>query len=157
MTDQIMRTRGADRRAAGQADVAPERAREAPDVVLVDDDAELVGMIAFGLESAGYSVMTCDNGPDALAALLALSTTGLPRLLALAIDLPGLDGHTLHEQLQAARPGRFVVVFVSARDSDAEQVRALNAGAVDYLVKPISIPVLLAKIEVWLRPCDDEA
>jgi DNA-binding response OmpR family regulator len=69
----------------------------------------------------------------------------------LDIDLPGMDGHTLHEQVRLARPGRFIVAFVSTRDSDADQVRASTAGAVDYLVKPVSIPVLLAKVEIWLQ------
>lgn len=151
MTDEAVRTSVGDRRAAGPTDGEPRRAmREAPDVLLVDDEAELAGMIRFGLESAGYSVQTYDSGPEALVALLALPTRGLPRLLALAVDLPGMDGHTLHEQLQLARPGRFIVVFLSDRDSDADQMRALAAGAVDYLVKPISIPVLIVKVERWL-------
>jgi len=130
-----------------------ERSRTSPDVILVDDDAELVAMIAFGLESAGYSVAKYDNGPDALAALVALSTEGLPRLVLIAVDLPGLDGHTLHERLRAARPDRFIVAFLSARDSDADQIRASAAGAVDYLTKPVSVPVLLGKVEVWLSRC----
>ena len=153
-TDHVKRTSGGDRRAAGKTDPEARRAvREAPDVLLVDDDAELTGMVAFGLESAGYSVQTYNSGPEALDALIALPTRGLPRLLALAVDLPGMDGHTLHEQLQIARPGRFIVVFLSARDSDADQVRALTAGAVDYLVKPVSIPVFIVKVEAWLRGC----
>jgi DNA-binding response OmpR family regulator len=146
-----MRTRAGDRRAAGQTEREPRRAvREAPDVLLLDDDAELAGMIGFALQSLGYSVETYTSGPEALVALLALPTRGLPRLLALAVDLPGMDGHTLHEQLQLARPGRFIVVFLSDRDSDADQMRALAAGAVDYLVKPVSIPVLIVKVERWL-------
>jgi DNA-binding response OmpR family regulator len=108
-------------------------------------------MLRFGLESAGFSVSTYDSGPDGLTALLALPTKGLPRLVLLAVDLPGMDGHTLHEQLQQARPGRFIVVFLSNRDSDTDQLRALNAGAVDYLVTPVSIPVLIVKVDKWLR------
>lgn len=120
---------------------------------LVEDDAELAVMLQFAFESQGNSVTVHDSGPEALQSLLALPLDGPPRLLLLADDLPGMDGHTLHEHLQRARPGRFVVVFLSVRVSDAEQIRALNAGAVDYIVKPISIPVLLAKADVWLRQC----
>ncbi|MFO1533988.1 MAG: hypothetical protein ABR562_10035, partial [Thermoplasmatota archaeon] len=54
--------------------------------------------------------------------LIALPVGGAPRLAILAIDLAGMDGHTLHEQLHLACPGRFIVVFLSARDSDADQV-----------------------------------
>ena len=150
MTDQELRTSAGDRRVAPTAVPAPRAPRGAPDVVVVDDDAALTDMVKFGLESAGYSVQVCHSGPEALAALIALPTTGAPRLVLLAVDLPGMDGHTMHEQLQRARPGRFIVVFLSARDSDADQVRALSAGATDYLVKPVSIPVLIAKAEAWL-------
>jgi DNA-binding response OmpR family regulator len=149
MADKV-RQDGASLQVADEPDGTPRTHRE---VILVDDDAELVAMIRFGLESAGYSVTTYDSGPEALAAMEALPTRGAPRLLLLGIDLPGLDGHTLHEQLRRARPDRFLVVFLSARDSDADQVRASTAGAVDYLVKPVSIPVLLAKVEVWFQAC----
>jgi DNA-binding response OmpR family regulator len=127
--------------------------REAPDVVLVDDDRELSTMIQFGLEAAGRSVASYDSGPEALAALLALPTEGPRRVLIVGVDLPGMDGHTLQEQLHGARPGRFTVAFLSDRDSDVDQLRALSAGAVDYVVKPVSIAVLLMKISGWLRAC----
>lgn len=156
-SDNGSRTGVRDRRVSGETNPARPLVRVAPDVVLVEDDAELVGMIRFGLESAGHAVVTYDSAPEALAALLALPTVGLPRLVTLAVDLPGMDGHTLHEQLQLARPGRFIVVFVSGRDSDADQMRALGAGAVDYIVKPVSIPVLIAKVEGWFRACGDVA
>jgi putative two-component system response regulator len=93
------------------------------------------------------------SGPEALKALLALPAEASLRLLILAVDLAGLDGHTLHEQLVLARPGTFLVVFVSNRSSDADQIRALAAGAVDYLIKPVSIPVLIAKVATWLHLC----
>jgi putative two-component system response regulator len=70
-------------------------------------------------------------------------------LVLLAIDLPGLDGHTLHEELARARPNDFIVAFLCTRNSEADQVRASAAGAVDFLVKPMSIPILLAKVRVW--------
>lgn len=152
MNEKRSRTSVGDRRISGRTAIQPEATvREPPDVVIVDDDVALAEMIRFGLESAGYSVATYDSAPEALAALLALSTTGTPRLLTLAVDLPGMDGHTLHEQLQIARPNQFMVVFLSARNSDAEQVRALASGAVDYIVKPVAIPVLIAKVDGWLR------
>jgi|ERR1043166_2503514 DNA-binding response OmpR family regulator len=154
MPNQATRTGANHRRATAQPDAESSRAvREAPDLVLVEDDSEFAAMVKFGLESAGYSAASYDSGPEALDALLALPTRGLPRLLLLTVDLPGMDGHTLHEQIELARPGRFIVVFLSNRDSDADQLRALGAGAIDYLVKPVSIPVLIAKVAVWFRAC----
>jgi two-component system, OmpR family, phosphate regulon response regulator PhoB len=156
--DQELRTDVDERRqAASRREDSVRSVREPPDVLIVEDDVELAGMLRFAIESAGYSVEVHDTGPDALEALLALSTTGAPRLLLLGIDLPGMDGHTLHEQLRAARPGRFIVAFHSDRGSDADQIRALTGGAVDYLVRPVSIPVLLLKIEVWFGACSGRA
>ena len=108
-------------------------------------------MIEFALTASGYAVQVHHSGLDALEALLALPVDGSRRLLLLAVDLVGLDGHTLHEQLELARPGAFRVVFLSNRGGDAGQIRAFTAGAVDYLVLPVSLPVLIAKVGVWLR------
>ncbi len=124
------------------------------EVLLVDDDAELRSTIKFGLESGGYSVSTFDSGPEAFGALLALPSQPQPRLLLLAINLPGLDGHTLHEELVRARPGEFMVAFLTTRNSDTDQVRAFASGAIDYIVKPASIPILLAKVKVWFERCE---
>lgn len=119
----------------------------------MEDDLELTLMLRYALESAKHYVTAYTSGPEALRALLALPTTGPRHVLLLADDLPGMDGHTLHEQLQVARPGRFLVAFLSVRVSDADHIRALRGGAEDYMVKPVSIPVLLAKMDVWLKRC----
>lgn len=108
-------------------------------------------MVELALRASGYSVQVHHSGPDALDALIALPPDGLSRLVMLAVDLPGLDGHTLHEQLEVARPSAFKVVFLSKRGGDAGQIRAYTAGAIDYLVIPVSLPVLVAKVGVWLR------
>ncbi len=114
-------------------------------------------MIALALTSSGYTVQVHHSGLDALEALIALPADGSPRLVMLAVDLVGLDGHTLHEQLEIARPGAFLVVFLSNRGGDAGQIRAYTAGAIDYLVIPVSLPVLIAKVGVWLRqPATEE-
>ncbi len=138
-----------DRRKLAESIPAERDAVIKREVLLVDDEADLRDTIQFGLESEGYSVSTFDSGPEALSAMLALPSRREPRLVLLAIDLPGLDGHTLHEELGRARPSEFIVAFLCARNSDADQVRAFAAGAVDFLVKPVSIPVLLAQVKVW--------
>lgn len=108
-------------------------------------------MLSFALTSAGYDVQVYNSGPEALADLLALPVSPRKQILLLGIDLAGIDGHTLHEQLVLARPGVFLVAFLSARWSDADQIRAFTAGAIDYVVKPVSIPVLLARVASWGR------
>ena len=108
-------------------------------------------MISLALTTAGYGVQVHNFGPAGIEALLALPADPVQRLVLLAVDLPGLDGHTLQEQVVRARPGAFIFAFLSARGGDADQIRAYAAGALDYMVKPVSIPVLLAKVQVWLN------
>ncbi|MBA2686905.1 MAG: response regulator [Gemmatimonadaceae bacterium] len=145
---------GKDRRQSARPVETEEVAPLQREVLLVDDDAELQSTIKFGLESGGYTVTTFDSGPEAFGGILALPIQRQPRLILLAINLPGLDGHTLHEELVRARPGEFIVAFLSTRNSDTDQVRAFAAGAVDFIVKPASIPILLAKVKVWFDRCE---
>jgi DNA-binding response OmpR family regulator/HPt (histidine-containing phosphotransfer) domain-containing protein len=121
-----------------------------PDVILVEDDASLADMLQYALQLAGFTYRHFSDGRVALETLLAMKLGSHRPVLFLDVDLPGLDGHTIHDRLRVERPGAFVCVFVTAHGSEAEQLRALNAGAWDYLTKPISLRVLLAKLPVWL-------
>ena len=121
----------------------------APDVIVVEDDGALSEMISFALDAKGMTHRAYDNGPDALAALLSLRVHDRAPILLLDIDLPGMDGHSLHERLRVERPGVFHVVFMSLHTSEADQLRALQGGALDYLSKPLSLRVLTAKLAAW--------
>jgi DNA-binding response OmpR family regulator len=70
-------------------------------------------------------------------------------IVLLDVDLPGLDGFSLFERLRVERPGVFRVVFMSVHSSEADQLRAIRAGALDYMPKPVSLRVLMAKIAGW--------
>jgi DNA-binding response OmpR family regulator len=74
-------------------------------------------------------------------------------LILLDVDLPGLDGFSLHERLRVERPGLFSTVFLTARGGEAEQLRAYRAGAIDYIAKPVNLRILMAKIPSWLERC----
>jgi len=106
-------------------------------------------MIRTALQSNGLRVSVHDTGNAGLEALLALPDDGIRRVVLLAVNLAGIDGHTVHERIHALRPDAFVVAFLSDRPEEVEQIRALRAGAIDYLVKPVSLQVLMAKVEVW--------
>ena len=135
------------------ASAAPHRPpppdAKVPEVICVEDDHSLAELLAYGLESRGYRYATFRNGAEALDALLALDTAGRRPLVLLDVDLPGLDGFSLFQRLERERPGAYRVVFTSVHGQEDEQMRALEAGALDYLVKPISLRVILEKIRRW--------
>ena len=89
------------------------------------------------------------TGPAALEGLRALRAHDRRPVVLMDVDLPGLDGFSLFERLRVERPGVYQVVFLSVHASEGDQLRALRAGALDYLAKPVSLRVLMAKIAVW--------
>jgi CheY-like chemotaxis protein/HPt (histidine-containing phosphotransfer) domain-containing protein len=123
---------------------------DVPEVIVVEDDAALADLLTFGLEARGYRFVHYRNGREALDHLLALDTHGTVPLLLLDVDLPALDGYSIFEALQKDNPGKFRVVFTTVHGSEAEQLRGLEAGAIDYMVKPMSLRVALEKIRRWV-------
>lgn len=121
-----------------------------PEIVVVEDDAALAELLEYGLRSRGYRFVAFRNGREALDALLALETGDTHPLLLLDVDLPALDGYSILAALQHERPGVFRVVFTTVHGDESEQLRGLEAGALDYLVKPISLRVALEKIRRWV-------
>ena len=123
---------------------------ESPEVISIEDDHSLAELLAYGLKSRGYRFLIFRNGAEALEALLKMKIGDRRPLVLLDVDLPGLDGFSLFERLEAERPGVYRVVFTSVHSTEDEQVRALEAGALDYLVKPISLRVVLEKVRRWV-------
>lgn len=125
---------------------------DVPEVIFVEDDPALAELLTFGLEARGYRFRHFRNGREALETLKTLNTAGIaqPPLLLLDVDLPALDGYSIFEELQKECPGKFRVVFTTVHGSEAEQLRGLEAGAMDYMVKPMSLRVALEKIRRWV-------
>ena len=123
-----------------------------PEVIVVEDDPALAELLTFGLEARGYRFIHFRNGREALDVLKTMDTTGAsqPPLLLLDVDLPALDGYSIFEELQKECPGKFRVVFTTVHGSETEQLRGLEAGAMDYMVKPMSLRVALEKIRRWV-------
>ncbi len=129
---------------------APAPAPDALEVILVEDDPALAGLLEYGLRARGYRFVSFRNGRDALDALLALDVGDRHPLLLLDVDLPALDGYSILDTLTRERPGQYRVVFTTVHGDESEQLRGLEAGALDYLVKPISLRVALEKIRRWV-------
>ncbi|MGE5802190.1 MAG: response regulator [Gemmatimonadota bacterium] len=125
---------------------------DVPEVIVVEDDPALAELLTFGLEARGYRFRHFRNGREALDMLKSLNTAGAtqPPLLLLDVDLPALDGYSIFEELQQECPGKFRVVFTTVHGSETEQLRGLEAGAMDYMVKPMSLRVALEKIRRWV-------
>ena len=130
--------------------VASSDAAQVPEVIYVEDDAALAELLEYGLRAHGYRFLAYRNGRDALRELLALDVRGTRPLLLLDVDLPALDGYSILGALERERPGTYRVVFTTVHGTEEEQLRGLEAGALDYLVKPISLRVALEKIKRWV-------
>jgi DNA-binding response OmpR family regulator/HPt (histidine-containing phosphotransfer) domain-containing protein len=126
-----------------------QEAALAPEIIVIEDDAALSDMIQYVLRTAGLSFRAYANGEVALSALTGFQTDGRRPLVLLDVDLPGLDGHSVHERLRAERPDAYAVVFITVHGNDGDQMRALRAGALDYVSKPVSFKTLAGKIPMW--------
>src|SRR5256885_2207790 len=135
---------------APEPPVAAADAALVPEVIYVEDDAALAELLEYGLRAHRYRFLAYRNGRDALRELLALDVRGTRPLLLLDVDLPALDGYSILAALERARPGIYRVVFTTVHGTEEEQLRGLEAGALDYLVKPISLRVALEKIKRWV-------
>jgi two-component system OmpR family response regulator len=115
-------------------------------VLVVDDEENVVHLVASALRFDGFEAVTADNGHSALAAVAEHD----PDLVVLDVMMPGLDGRAVLQNLRSA--GSAVpVIFLTARDAANDQVSALRSGADDYVVKPFSVEVLLERIHAVLR------
>lgn len=113
-------------------------------VLLVEDDPDLLRFAQVTLRLGGYRPLMASDGQTAVA----LARKAQPSLVVLDLRLPELDGWSVLETLRAApETAQLPVLVLTASAGPADQERALAAGAVDYLVKPVSADALLAAIE----------
>jgi two-component system, sensor histidine kinase and response regulator len=116
-------------------------------ILIVDDTPANLSVLADFLSQAGYSLMVAEDGEDALAQ----TARTLPDLVLLDVMMPGLDGFETCRRLKAAERTRDLpVIFMTALTDTAEKLRAFEAGAVDYVTKPIQHEEALARIATHL-------
>ncbi len=117
-------------------------------VLVVDDEPEIVALVAYQLAREGYRVTTAVSGADALAAV----RRERPSLIVLDLMLPGLSGFDVLEQLRADPAMRDVgVLMLTARRDEPDRIRGLSLGADDYLTKPFSAAELVLRVGAILR------
>ncbi|MFI5229174.1 MAG: response regulator [Gemmatimonadales bacterium] len=117
-------------------------------VLVVDDEADIVALVAFHLVKAGYRVSTASTGPDAVAA----ARQERPALIVLDLMLPGASGYDVLEQLRSQPATREIaVLMLTARREEQDRIRGLSLGADDYLTKPFSPQELVLRVGAILR------
>lgn len=114
-------------------------------IVIVDDETPIRRMLRIALKSEGYDIAEAENGESGLATIVRHQ----PDLVVLDLGLPDMDGHEVLNELRTW--SKVPVIVLSVRSGDREKVRALDAGAQDYVTKPFSIEELLARIRANLR------
>jgi len=127
------------------ADSTTENSTQRRPVVLVVDDTEDIRNLFRIALKKDYVVKLASNGEQAL---LAADTEPLPDLILLDVDMPAMDGYEACKQLKANPSlAQIPVVFVTARTQPDEQARGLALGAIDYITKPFSVPLVLARVK----------
>ncbi|MGW2105397.1 response regulator transcription factor [Streptomyces sp. NPDC001948] len=120
-----------------------------PHVLLIEDDASVRDGMELVLRRHGYGVETAATGEQALALLAGERGAGV-ELVVLDLMLPGMDGFEVCRRIRA-RSAALPVIMLTARGDDQDIVTGLEAGADDYVVKPVTAPVLEARIRAALR------
>lgn len=117
-------------------------------ILIVEDEEPLTLLLRYNLEAEGYEVSTCARGDEAETRL----REQVPDLVVLDWMMPGLSGIELCRRLRARPETRQLpILMLTARGEESERVRGLATGADDYVVKPFSVPELLARIRALLR------
>ncbi len=122
---------------------------ESPDahrVLVVDDEPNIVDVVAMALRFQGFAVESAGTGADALAKVSAFK----PQLIVLDVMLPDMEGFDVAKRLGAQR-ARVPIIYLTARDATEDKVRGLTMGGDDYVTKPFSLEELVARIRVILR------
>ncbi len=122
-------------------------------ILLVDDEPDILEIVSYNLTSEGYQVFTANNGVEGVAK----AKKKQPHLIILDVMMPEMDGIEACEIIRKS-PGleHTIITFLTARGEDYSQVAGFEAGADDYITKPIKPKVLVSKVKALLRRLKDE-
>lgn len=117
-------------------------------ILVVDDEEDIRELLKYNLEREGYSVITADNGEKGLA----IMKTSKPDLIILDVMMPSMDGIEVCEAIRKTEGfQKTLICFLTARNEDYSQIAGLDAGADDYVAKPVKPKVLISRINALLR------
>jgi two-component system alkaline phosphatase synthesis response regulator PhoP len=117
-------------------------------ILLVDDDNDILEFIKYNLEKEGYQVFTANNGRIAVD----IAIKELPSLIILDVMMPDMDGvETCIKMREHPKLKNTLIIFLTARNEDYSQIAGFDAGADDYITKPIKPRVLISRVKALLR------
>ncbi len=120
----------------------------AASILIVEDEADLRELMRYNLEAESFRISTAESGDEAVERI----RDGVPDLILLDWMLPGLSGIELCRRWRSREEtARTPIIMITARGEEEERVRGLATGADDYMVKPFSMPELVARIHALLR------
>jgi two-component system alkaline phosphatase synthesis response regulator PhoP len=117
-------------------------------ILLVDDEEDIVEFLTYNLEKEGFNVVTAVNGQEAIQK----AKKELPDLIIMDVMMPKMDGMTAVQEIRKIKAlEETIIVFLTARSEDYSQIAGFEAGADDYVSKPIKPKVLMSRINALLR------
>jgi two-component system alkaline phosphatase synthesis response regulator PhoP len=117
-------------------------------ILLVDDEKDILEFLSYNLEKEGFLVASCSDGQSAIDLLDEFQ----PQLIVLDVMMPGMDGIEACEQIRSnPKYDHILITFLTARSEDYSQVAGLEAGADDYIKKPIKPKVLVSRVKALFR------
>ena len=122
-------------------------------ILLVDDEQDILEIIGYNLAQEGYQISTASNGREAIIK----AKKELPQLIIMDVMMPEMDGMEACEAIRKIPElSHTIITFLTARSEDYSQVAGFDAGADDYIAKPIKPKLLVSKVKALLRRLKDE-
>jgi two-component system alkaline phosphatase synthesis response regulator PhoP len=117
-------------------------------ILLVDDEQDILEIVGYNLAQEGYQIVTATNGKEAIAK----AKKELPHLIIMDVMMPEMDGMEACENIRKLPElSNVIITFLTARSEDYSQVAGFDAGADDYITKPIKPKLLVSKVKALLR------
>ena len=122
-------------------------------ILLVDDEQDILEIVGYNLSQEGYKIVTASNGKEAIA----VAKKELPQLIIMDVMMPEMDGMEACENIRKIPElSNVIITFLTARSEDYSQVAGFDAGADDYIAKPIKPKLLVSKVKALLRRLKSE-
>ncbi|RRJ93830.1 response regulator transcription factor [Flavobacterium macacae] len=122
-------------------------------ILLVDDEQDILEIVGYNLTQEGYQISTASNGKEAVL----MAKKELPHLIIMDVMMPEMDGMEACENIRKIPElSNVIITFLTARSEDYSQVAGFDAGADDYITKPIKPKLLVSKVKALLRRLKEE-